>query len=389
MTTRQVRPSCYVFVTAILVLWWIFARPGLGTGTASPSKQERMREIEDKLSSEKRKLEAFGSEEKGLLEQLADLEREVEEKRRAVEGLKTRIQGAGAESAKLEDQLKSLDLKSKGLEDRIGERVVNLYKYARRGYLRTLASADSVDEVRQRVKYVRAVMKEDQKILRAFADEELKCRNEMADVKRRISEIETSRGEEQKALARLRQDLEQKVLRLMNVHKEKEFYETAVRELESAASDFRSTLKQIEDRSVSQVQGEKRFEDYRGKLPVPLTGKIVRGSDFGGSSGLALHKGIFIEGSTRGEVRAVFPGRVDFSGRLKGYGEVVIVNHGARYFTIAGLLTKRLKREGDLVSEGDVVGVIGGGDVSGDRRLYFEIRRGGENLDPEKWFSRR
>lgn len=388
MKTRPLPPPRSPYMRALLFSA-LLTLPGPGIETADASNQEAMRQIEDKLSSEKRKLEAAGSQEKGLLDELAELERGVEEKRKAVEEIKTRIREAGAESGRLEERMRSLDLLSRALEDRIGKRAVNLYKYARRGYLRTLAEAESLDEVRRRITYARAVMKEDQKVLRGFADEELRYRKTMQEMRQRISQIEHRRGQEEGALTELRQDLEMKVLRLMNVHKEKEFYETAVRELESAASEFRSTLNQIEHRGVSEVSGERRFRDCRGKLPVPLRGRIVRGSDFGEASRLGLHKGVFIEGPSDGEVRAVFPGRVDFSGTLKGYGEVVIVNHGERYFTIAGLLRKRLKREGDLVKEGDAVGMVGGRDHAGGGRLYFEIRRGGETLDPEKWFGRR
>jgi septal ring factor EnvC (AmiA/AmiB activator) len=357
-------------------------------GKVSTPRPERIQELEEQLSSEKEKLKAFDFQEKGLLRDLAELEKEVEEKRKGLEVLKARLQEGGAEVKRLEGVLESLERRSKVLEDRIAERIVNLYKHARKGYMRALVDAENVDDLRHRVTYIRALMKEDQKILRGFADEELALRAETAAVRKRISELESTKTAEQKMIAGLRQDLEQKVLRLANVHKEKEFYETAVRELESAGSDFRVTLERIEQRGAKEVQGVRRFEDRMGNLPLPLPGRIVRGSDFGSPSRPTLHKGVFIESPSVTEVRAVFPGRVEFSGKLKGYGEVIVVNHGSRYFTVTGLLGQRLKREGDTVDEGEVVGTIGSRGEPIDRRLYFEIRRGGDNLDPLKWFKR-
>jgi septal ring factor EnvC (AmiA/AmiB activator) len=86
-------------------------------------------------------------------------------------------------------------------------------------------------------------------------------------------------------------------------------------------------------------------------------------------------------------VKAVYAGRVDFSGSLKGYGEVVVINHGARYFTVSAQLAQRKKGEGEMVTAGEVIGALGKGTSAKDSRLYFEIRKGGGNLDPLRWLK--
>jgi septal ring factor EnvC (AmiA/AmiB activator) len=106
-----------------------------------------------------------------------------------------------------------------------------------------------------------------------------------------------------------------------------------------------------------------------------------------GSEGPKPQKGIFIEGASDAVVKAVFPGRVDFSGRLKGYGEVVIINHGSRFFTISAQLSQRKKKEGDVLEEGETIGLVGINGSSKGGRLYFEIRRAEKNLDPLKWLK--
>ena len=99
-----------------------------------------------------------------------------------------------------------------------------------------------------------------------------------------------------------------------------------------------------------------------------------------------MNKGIFIEG-TDSEVKAVFPGRIDFSGSLKGYGEVIIISHGSRYYTISAQLSHRLKEEGEVVTSGEVVGLAAQRGKDNKARLYFEIRKAGESLDPLKWLN--
>jgi septal ring factor EnvC (AmiA/AmiB activator) len=87
------------------------------------------------------------------------------------------------------------------------------------------------------------------------------------------------------------------------------------------------------------------------------------------------------------EVEAVYSGRVDYSGRLKGYGEIIVINHGTRFFSVYAHLSKREKDKGDLVGKREVIGLLGEtGSLSGPG-LYFEIRRGGKPLDPLKWLK--
>jgi septal ring factor EnvC (AmiA/AmiB activator) len=183
----------------------------------------------------------------------------------------------------------------------------------------------------------------------------------------------------------LRRDLEEKAILLMKVHKEKEFYETAVKELRLAAEKLRKTLHKIEKRRANVVSPSTEFSHAKGHLPLPLEGKIVRGEQFLKSLDVNLHKGIFIECFSDPRVKAVFPGRVDFSGSLKGYGQIIIINHGSRFFTISSLLSERDKEEGDTVREGEVIGKVAKAEAKGGRRLYFEIRSAGKNEDPLKW----
>jgi len=87
------------------------------------------------------------------------------------------------------------------------------------------------------------------------------------------------------------------------------------------------------------------------------------------------------------EVKAVFSGRVDFSGQLKGYGEVIVINHGSRFFTISAYLLQRDKEEGEKVSEGEVIGQMGRTGLLTGPGLYFEIREKGIPLEPLDWLE--
>jgi septal ring factor EnvC (AmiA/AmiB activator) len=84
-------------------------------------------------------------------------------------------------------------------------------------------------------------------------------------------------------------------------------------------------------------------------------------------------------------VRAVAAGVVRFAGWFQGYGRMVILDHGGGYFTVSGHLERVDVERGDAVAAGEVFGSAGETGSLAGPRLYFEIRRGGEPLDPAEW----
>jgi septal ring factor EnvC (AmiA/AmiB activator) len=188
-------------------------------------------------------------------------------------------------------------------------------------------------------------------------------------------------------LSELKQDLEKKVILLAKIHNEKEYYEIAVKELESAAQNLKDTLLNLESDQKQKKDLPVNFAQSKGKLPPPLDGKILKRSTKPGEREFTTLKGIYIEAPFGSYVKAVFPGRVDFSGQLKGYGQVVVINHGSRFFTISAYLLQRNKQEGEMVEKGDIIGQVGETGMETGPALYFEIREGETNLNPLKWLK--
>ena len=84
-------------------------------------------------------------------------------------------------------------------------------------------------------------------------------------------------------------------------------------------------------------------------------------------------------------VRSVAPGLVRLAGWFRGYGKIVILDHGDEYFTVLGHLEEIRVDVGDRVTSGDVIGTVGDTGSLLGARLYFEIRHGGEPQDPVDW----
>ena len=142
----------------------------------------------------------------------------------------------------------------------------------------------------------------------------------------------------------------------------------------------------VPDASVQAGVFSRAFASLRGQLHLPVRGDVL--AKFGSKRGDGPSwKGLFIRAPEGTEVKAVAGGRVVFADWLRGFGNLIIVDHGDEYMTIYGNNQAVLKRPGDLVKAGDAIasaGNSGGNEQSG---LYFEMRHQGRAFDPLGWVT--
>ena len=191
------------------------------------------------------------------------------------------------------------------------------------------------------------------------------------------------------------------------------------RELETARSDRSRLLNGVQkglgdqQKALSEMQGTEKalqrlvealstgeavppewrigFERFRGLLPWPVSGKVL--VPFGARKNSRFdtrvpHPGVDLAVTVGQPVRAVFEGRVAFSDWFKGYGNLIILDHGEGFLTIYAHASERLVAAGDRIAAEQVIAKGGDtGSLEGPR-LYFEIWRNGKPEDPLAWLAR-
>lgn len=130
------------------------------------------------------------------------------------------------------------------------------------------------------------------------------------------------------------------------------------------------------------------FGQLRGKLHWPIRGELTGRFGAPKADGVTQWKGVFIR-AANGEVKAVAPGRVVYADWLRGFGNLLIVDHGDGYMSIYGNNEALYKAPGAEVKTGDTIASVGASGGAPDSGLYFEIRRHGQPLDPAKWVAGR
>jgi septal ring factor EnvC (AmiA/AmiB activator) len=271
----------------------------------------------------------------------------------------------------------------------MGARVEALYRMGRLGYLRTLATIESGRSFLRSLQVLSYQARKDATLIESYekALSDLKGREE--ELVRRRSELgvlasEARAKEAELASARAEQA---EVLRRVSRAAEDEKNQVAV--LETKTARLEALLELLESRGRPLGPGAASIRKYRGALDWPAKGKVV--VPFGRIANPRFPKtflrssGWTIDVPPGSEARAVFAGEVVYSQWLKGYGNLVVLDHGEGVFTLYGRLVPGPVRQGDRIALGERVGTVGEPPEDEVAGLYFEVRDARASVDPMLW----
>lgn len=154
-----------------------------------------------------------------------------------------------------------------------------------------------------------------------------------------------------------------------------------------AAEPSRPRTVEAENR-LEPVASDGRFARQKGTLRLPVKG-TVQGRFGGPREGGGTWRGLFIKAGAGNDVKAVAGGRVVFAEWMRGFGNLLIVDHGDAYMSIYGNNDALLKQVGQAVQGGETVATVGNSGGNPETGLYFELRHQGQPIDPMKWASLR
>ena len=163
--------------------------------------------------------------------------------------------------------------------------------------------------------------------------------------------------------------------------------EEAARAAKPAKTPTQPTLApKISTAEPDESQSGSAFSSLKGKLRLPLRGEIVGRFGTARVEG-STWKGVFIRAAAGQPVKAVASGRVVFADWMRGFGNLLIVDHGDAYLSIYGNNDSLLKQVGQSVKGGETVATVGNSGGNPESGLYFELRHQGQPIDPMKWAS--
>lgn len=190
-------------------------------------------------------------------------------------------------------------------------------------------------------------------------------------------QLETSRGEREKVLRQLKSELEDKDTHLAGMQRDEQELKRLIRALSEALEDI-----------PAEPGNRKPFGTLKGKLKWPTSGSLLANYGSPRKLGKLTWQGVRIGAASGQEVRTVSHGRVAFADWLRGYGLLMIIDHGDGYMSLYGHNQSLYKETGDWVETGEVIATVGDSGGQANSGLYFEIRKDGRPTDPVRWCRR-
>ncbi|MFT7235407.1 MAG: septal ring factor EnvC (AmiA/AmiB activator) [Methylophagaceae bacterium] len=159
--------------------------------------------------------------------------------------------------------------------------------------------------------------------------------------------------------------------------------------LKEEAQALRDLLQSLAQAKPSKAISTKPFATLKGQLSWPVKGIVTTHYGSSRQLGKLTWQGILIKSSTGKEIHSAAAGRVVFSDWLRGFGLLLIIDHGDNYMTLYGNNESLLREVGDTVNANELVALSGNQGIKRYAGLYFELRHQGNPTDPIKWLGKR
>ncbi len=366
-------------------VFYLFISPALLF--ASGPAVERAKELKEFLSKEKPKFEFREAQRQSILEELDRVNQSQNQ-------VRSRLSEILSNREELEMALGNLAMeveKHRAIEKEQQERFYKLMKVVnkirRDGPVRFALAGGDLGEVAGRVRVLFRTLR-----MHSLISNQIQERSKrLADSERKISEaresVHTLLAEMQEQESLLKRFLTRKKEVLTALNRKQNRYRIATQEWLSISKELNQLFQSLEaDRDTTVGLMPKRRS-----LDLPLeAGRLVK--EFGKYTHpqfgtVTFHKGVEIEAEQNAPVHAVLDGEVEFEGWVRGMGNVMILHHGAGFYSLHAHLFKPLLAQGAKVKKGEAIGLVGDTGNSEKPSLYFELRENGKAVDPTQYFT--
>ena len=356
-------------------------------GVPAPQQNPDLDRIRADIARLRNKLEEVRSKTRTAEQELEEVSIELDIRTREVE-IAMRVESdLERQQRDLQSQIDTVAQNVARQRDFLRSRLVSLYRLGRLSYVRLLLSIDERRDPIEAMSMLTYLASRDSRAITRFNSERQQLRDRYAEM-----------AERGKKIIEARQIIQQRQQAVAATHARKEHLVALLRREGSKSEEQIATLeekaKRLEhliDVLSRQSAGSTFQEDIRtvqGALGWPVDGKVTE--TFGKQidpkfSTITFNNGLKIAAPAGTDVHAIFPGTVLFSQWFKGYGNLMILDHGNHVLSLYGNLKAPAVAVGDHVIAGQSIAGVGEAEEAQDGYLYFEIRQDNKPEDPQKW----
>ncbi len=386
-----------VFTRLILLCLCLIA-----SSSVQASQQEKLDKLRQRISTLQQNLEKTSASKSEAADALRESERAISTSNRALAELTQQQREENKNLQQLQQQMQKLKAGMQGQQALLSKLLYQQYVAGKQEYLKLLLNNHHPDQVARDLRYFEYIARSRAaqiKILRGnlaqvntIAEQTRQKNMEIARLqateKMQKRNLEKDQGTRQKVLAKIARQLKQQRLKIGRLQRDENHLSQLVSKLSKILSQSKEGSGWSNNKLPDDRFDGKPFNQLKGKLALPVKGKISNKFGSARPDSTILWRGLLIQAASGQAVKAVAAGRVVFADWLRGFGNLLIVDHGQNYLSLYGNNETLYKQVGDSIKGGDTVATVGNTGGNEDAGLYFELRYKGEPMDPMRWVAK-
>jgi septal ring factor EnvC (AmiA/AmiB activator) len=334
-------------------------------------------------------------------DQLRDSERAISQTNRELRVLASKRESLRAELHELGVRGRAAEAEISARSETLGRLLAQRHLQGHQGYLRLALSGRDPSRTARALHYygylsaaqarligaLRETLAQSREIERGLRDKGAELAAVESAQRTRRTDLAREQAARRAVLARVSNRLREQRREVRGLERDETRLARLVQEI---AKLLAGSAKSLRSEAVPESGApERRFAALKGTLRLPAKGEVTNRFGTARPGGGPAWKGVFIRSPAGAEVRAVARGRVVFAEWLRGFGNLLIIDHGDAYLTIYGNNESLLRQVGDEVRTGELIATIGNSGGSQNSGIYFELRHEGKPFDPLRWVSLR
>lgn len=350
---------------------------------------EKLRQRIDQLEQDLAAQRDHYSEE---VQQLQTIETRIGRRVKALRGIKDQLQAQNRKLDTLQDEQRELQNELESQRELLGQQIRAAYVIGRQEFLKLLLNQEDPAAVGRVSTYYDYFNRARSEQIKAALETVARLDSVEQQIARRKSELQSLHDREVKQKQQLEKNFRERSRALARLKKEIGSKDEQLSQLQEDEKQLQQLLRALErklgDLLTEEKDSRRSFAERRGELTWPARGEMRKRFGQSRNAGQLRWNGVLIGGGEGNSVYAVAPGRVAYADWLRGYGLLIIIDHGDGYMSLYGHNQGLLKEVGDWVRADEAIAEIGSSGGRDEAGLYFEIRHNGTPTDPAKWCGR-
>ncbi len=366
-------------------------------------QEQEFEKIQKQISQNQQKLSEAAKREKTVTNQLLELSEKITLTQQSVNVVSLKIQKVKDNIFALDAEIKKTNKDIATAQAILSKRMVSIYKYGGVAEFNLYMSSQGAEDALANSYLLGKIAEQDRKLIDYLTDQRRKLTMTQGELRKEHSTLKDQNADLAKRNKELKNAADERNSVLEKVRKDKKLFMAEQEELKKSSQELQTAIKRL----LKEKQQLKAREDaakrkqgkpvapptayYKGgRLAWPVQGKIT--SQFGTRvhptfKTKITHTGLDIAAPKGTPVKAADPGEVLYTGWMRGYGQVVVVDHGANLTTVYAHLSKIETSEDAKVTRSTVIGRVGATGVATGDHLHFEVRVDGDAVNPMKYLK--